>query len=194
MGGRGLRGGRRACKYAKIASTWPIRTGQPAHTWDRAWHTSDIIFRARNRHKGAQTGGHAPRKGEEGGQVEVHRGADVLERRHRLVSLREDGVLQSRGKRLSTRNPAARHRTVSWGRGVVGGLAKGNTGMLHCPLWAEAGEPATKSADLLEEPGGRRGSSCRRSCRRIPSKRELQHGQVERQRPVRGCMRGVVSF
>ena len=129
-----------------------------------------------------------------GGVWPCVRGADVLERRHRLVSLREDGVLQSRGKRLSTRDPAARHRTVSWGRGVVGGLAKGNTGMLHGHLWAEAGEPATKSADLLEEPGGRRGSSCRRSCRRIPSKRELQHGQVERQRPVRGCMRGVVSI
>jgi len=145
-------------------------------------------------HKGAQTGRERTSEGEEGGMVEVLRRAEVLELAHRLVSLRADVVLRSRRKRWSTKDPAARPGMVSWGRGVVGGLAKGNTGMLHGHLWAEAGEPATKSADLLEEPGGRRGSSCRRSCRRIPSKRELQHGQVERQRPVRGCMRGVVSI
>ena len=193
LGRQGPKGRRRAFKSADTTAKRLVRTGGPARTWDRAWHTSDIIF-GRATGKGGSNGRARTSKGEEGGQVEVHRGADVLERRHRLVSLREDGVLQSRGKRLSTRDPAARHRTVSWGRGVVGGLAKGNTGMLGGHLWAEAGEPATKSADLLEEPGGRRGSSCRRSCRRIPSKRELQHEQVERQRPVRGCMRGVVSI
>ena len=98
-GRQGPKGGRRAFKSADTHAKRLIRAENPARIWDGAWHTSDIIFRARYGHKGAQTGGHAPREGEEGGQVEVHRGADVLERRHRLVSLREDGVLQSRGKR-----------------------------------------------------------------------------------------------
>jgi len=39
---------------------------------------------------------------------------DVLELGYRLVSLRADVVLQSRGKRLSTKDPAARHKTVNW--------------------------------------------------------------------------------
>ena len=119
------KGRRRAFKSADTTAKRLIRTGGPARTWDRALHTSDIIF-GRATGKGGSNGRARTSKGEEGGQVEVHRGADVLERRHRLVSLREDGVLQSRGKRLSTRDPAARHITVSWGRGVVGGLAKDN--------------------------------------------------------------------
>ena len=125
LGRQGPKGRRRAFKSADTTAKRLIRTGGPARTWDRAWHTSDIIF-GRATGKGGSNGRARTSKGEEGGQVEVHRGADVLERRHRLVSLREDGVLQSRGKRLSTRDPAARHRTVSWGRGVVGGLAKDN--------------------------------------------------------------------
>ena len=165
LGWQGPKGGRRAFKSADTAPKRLVRTGGPARTWDRAWRTSDIILRARNGHKGAQTGGHAPRKGEEGGQVEVHRGADVLERRHRLVSLREDGFLRSRRKILSTRDPAARHRTVSWGRGVVGGLAKANAGKLGGPLWAEAGTPAIEVADLLGERGGTKGARSRRGSR-----------------------------
>ena len=96
--------------------------------------------------------------------VEVHRRGDVLERVHRLVSLRADVVLQSRAKRWSTRDPAARHRTVSWGRGVVGGLAKANAGMLSRHLWAEADIPALDIADLHGERGGRKGARSRRSC------------------------------
>ena len=46
--------------------------------------------------------------------VEVLRRAEVLELGHRLVSLRADDVLRSRRKRWSTKDPAARHKTVSW--------------------------------------------------------------------------------
>jgi len=60
LGRQGPKGGRRACTSADIAAKRPFWTGDPARTWDRAWHTSDINFRARNGHKGAQTGGHAP--------------------------------------------------------------------------------------------------------------------------------------
>ena len=97
--------------------------------------------------------------------VEVLRRAEVLELGHRLVSLRADAVLQSRRKRWSTRDPAARHKMVSRGRGVVGGLAKGNAGMLARQLWAEANIPALDIADLLGERGGMRDSQSRRGCR-----------------------------
>ena len=126
---------------------------------------SDIFFRAGNGAKVASNGAGTHREREEGGQVEVLRRADVLERVHRLVSLRADVVLQSRAKRWSTRDPAARHRTVSWGRGVVGGLAKGNAGMLSRQHWAEANIPALDIADLLGERWGRRDSQSRRGCR-----------------------------
>ena len=46
--------------------------------------------------------------------VEVLRRAEVLELGNRLVSLRADVVLKSRRKRWSTKDPAARHKTVSW--------------------------------------------------------------------------------
>ena len=56
LGRQGQRRGRRAFTSAKIASTWPVRTGHHARTWDRAWHTSDHIFARAMGHKGAQTG------------------------------------------------------------------------------------------------------------------------------------------
>ena len=77
---------------------------------------------------------------------------------------------------------------VSWGRGAVGGLAKGNARGLARHIFAEAGTPGTKIADLREELGGARASACRRSCGRIPLKRERQHGQVERRRPAKAEM------
>ena len=95
----GRQGQRRAFTSAKIASTWPVRTGHHARTWDRAWHTSDHIFACAMGHKGAQTGRERTSEGEEGGLVEGLRRAEVLERVHRLVSLRADAVLQSRRKR-----------------------------------------------------------------------------------------------
>ena len=114
LGRQGQRRGRRACKSAKIAAKRPILAAHPARTWHRAWHTSDHSFARAMGQKGAQTGWERTSEGEDGGQVEVLRRAEVLERGHRLVSLREDGVLRSRGMRRSPRDPAARHRTVSW--------------------------------------------------------------------------------
>ena len=189
LGRQGPKGGRRACKSADIAAKRPIRTRDPARTWDRAWHTSDIIFRARNGAKGGSNGRTRTSEGEDGGQVEVLCRAEVLELGHCLVSLRADGVLQSRAKRFSTRDPAARGGMVSWGRGVVDGLAKVNARSLARPRWAEAGTPAMKSADLRGELGGRRATICRRRTRGIASKRKQQHGQVESRRPVRANRR-----
>ena len=99
LGRQGQRRGRRACKSAKNASKWPVRTGGRARTWGRAWHTSDINFSARNGAKGGSNGRARTSEGEEGGLVEGLRRAEVLERVHRLVSLRADAVLQSRRKR-----------------------------------------------------------------------------------------------
>ena len=126
---------------------------------------------------------------EEDGLVEVLRRGDVLERGHRLVSLRADVVLRSRRKRWSTKDPAARHRMVSWGRGVVGGLAKGNARKQDGPKWAEADIPALDIADLLGERGGRRYSQSRRSSRWIASKQRRQHGHVDQKTPVRAARR-----
>ena len=80
---------------------------------------------------------------------------------------------------------------VSWGRGAADGLAKGNAGGMAPHLFAEAGVPAMTIADLREELGGARDSACRRTCGRIPSKRERQHGQVERLRPAKAETGGV---
>ena len=80
---------------------------------------------------------------------------------------------------------------VSWGRGGAEGLAKGNARKLAGQLFAEAGTPTTKIADLREELGGARASACRCTCGRIPSKRERQHGQVERLRPAKAETGGV---
>jgi len=98
----------------------------------------DIIFRARNGAKGGSNGRTRTSEHEDGGLVKVLRRAEVLELGHCLVSLRADGVLQSRAKRFSTRDPAARGGMVSLGRGKVGGLAKGNARGLDSPGWAEA--------------------------------------------------------
>ena len=114
--------------------------------------------------KGAQTGRARTSEHEDGGLVEVHRRVQVLELGRRLVSLRAEVVLQSRRKRWSTRDPAARHKMVSWGRGVVGGLEKANAGKLGGSKWAEAGAPALDIADLLGERWGRRASQSRRGC------------------------------
>ena len=99
LGRQGLRGGRRAFKSAKTAPKRLVRTGGPVRTWDGAWHMSDHFFLRAQRGTRAlkQAGTHRER--EEGGLVEVLRRADVLERGHRLISLRADVVLQSRRKR-----------------------------------------------------------------------------------------------
>ena len=165
LGRQGPKGGRRACTSAKIASKRRVRTGGPARTWDRARHTSDINFRARNGAHGGSNRRARTSEHEEDGLVEVLRRGDVLERGHRLVSLRADVVLRSRRKRWSTKDPAARHRMVSWGRGVVGGLEKANAGKLSPLLWAEAGRPALDIADLLGERGGTKGARSRRGSR-----------------------------
>ena len=162
MGARGLRGGRRTFTWAKIASKRRISTGGHARTWDRAWHTSDHFFSRAMGQKGAQTGRARTSEGEDGGLVEGLRRVQVLELGRRLVSLRAEVVLQSRRKRWSTRDPAARHKMVSWGRGVVGGLEKANAGKLGGPLWAEAGTSAIDIADLLGERRGTRASQSRR--------------------------------
>ena len=99
------------------------------------------------------------------GLVEGLRRAEVLERGHRLVSLRADAVLQSRAKRCSTRDPAARPGMVSWEGVGAEGLAKGNARKLGCHKWAEADIPALDIADLL---GERRGTRASQSRRRIP--------------------------
>ena len=165
LGRQGPKGGRRACTLAKIAARRLILAAHHARTWHRAWHTLDHHFSRAMGQKGAQTGRARTSEHEDGGLVEVHRRVQVLELGRRLVSLRAEVVLQSRRKRWSTRDPAARHRTVRWGRGVVGGLAKGNAGKLSRHLWAEAGVPALDIADLHGERGGRKGARRGRSSR-----------------------------
>ena len=105
---------------AKITSKRRISTGDQTRTWDRAWHTSDHFFARAMGQQGAQTGRARTWEHEDGGLVEVHRRVQVLELGRRLVSLSAEVVLQSRRKRWSTRDPAARHKMVSWGRGRVG--------------------------------------------------------------------------
>ena len=140
LGRQGPKGGRRAFKSADIASKRLVRTVGQARTWDRAWRTLDHHFSHAMGQKGAQTGRARTSEGEDGGLVEGLRRVQVLELGRRLVSLRAEVVLQSRRKRWSTRDPAARHKMVSWGRGRAEGLAKGNAGMLSSRLWAELGE------------------------------------------------------
>ena len=77
-------------------------------------YVSSLLCHGTNGKQGAPRpgGGRAPQNA--GGLVEDPRRAEVLERGHRLRSLRADVVLRSRVMRRSRRDPKARRRMVSW--------------------------------------------------------------------------------
>ena len=73
-----------------------------------------MLFRARNGETGALMGSAHRKMLEDGGMVEDPLREEVLERGHRLRSLRADGVFRSRVMKRSNRDPAARGSFASW--------------------------------------------------------------------------------